>query len=175
VTIREPVCGALVCLTALSVEDAPLWERWMADPETTRYLYAPGDRPRQPQTEKTLRDWGRTMLADPQRIVFGLRERAGGRSIGDSRLAPGPRSRSARFSIMIGDAEYRGRGIGTEATSLVCTYGFEQLGLDEILLEVDPQNEPAIRAYLAVGFTHARRRVMRLPREQFVALTARPQ
>ena len=124
-TIREPLCGELVCLAPLTVEDAPAWARWMNDPETTRYLYAPGDHPRQPQTEQALREWGRTMLADPRRIVFGLRERESGISIGDSRLAPGPGSRAARFSIMIGDRRFRGRGMGTEATLLVCRYGFE--------------------------------------------------
>lgn len=147
----------------------------MADPGTTRYLYAPGDRPKQPQNEEALRDWGRTMLADPHRIVFGLRERAGGTSIGDSRLAPGPGSGRARFSIMIGDGRFRGMGIGTEATALVCRYGFEELGLDEIQLEVDPANEPAVRAYAAVGFVAVRRRLMRLRREALVASPARPQ
>ena len=93
----------------------------------------------------------------PRRIVFGLRERESGVSIGDSRLAPGPGSRAARFSIMIGDRQFRGRGMGTEATLLVCRYGFEQLGLEEIRLEVDPQNAPAVRAYESVGFVHGRR------------------
>jgi RimJ/RimL family protein N-acetyltransferase len=172
VTIREPVCGALVCLAPLTVEDAPAWERWMADPDTTRYLYAPGDRPRQPQTEDALREWGRTMLADPHRIVFGLREREGGASIGDSRLAPGPGRGTARFSIMIGDRRYRGRGMGTEATALVCRYGFDAMGLDEIQLEVDPQNEAAVRAYETVGFVHVRRRMMRLRRDRLVAPAA---
>jgi RimJ/RimL family protein N-acetyltransferase len=174
-TIREPICGELVCLAPLTVEDAPSWERWMGDPETTRYLYAPGDYPRQPQTEEALREWGRTMLADPRRIVFGLRERSSGTSIGDSRLAPGPGSRTARFSIMIGDRRFRGQGIGTEATRLVCLYGFDQLGLEEILLEVDPQNEAAVRAYRSVGFVHGRRRSMRLRRDGLIAAAVSPQ
>jgi RimJ/RimL family protein N-acetyltransferase len=175
VTIREPLCGELVCLAPLTVEDAPAWERWMNDPETIRYLYAPGDHPRQPQTEAALREWGRTMLADPRRIVFGLREREGGASIGDSRLAPGPGSRTARFSIMIGDRRFRGLGMGTEATWLVCRYGFDQLGLEEIRLEVDPQNAAAVRAYESVGFVHGRRRSMRLQRGGLVAAAVSPQ
>ena len=62
------------------------WVRWMDDPETTRYLYAPGEAPREPHTVTSLLDWGRRILADPQRFVFGLEERAGGRLIGDARL-----------------------------------------------------------------------------------------
>jgi RimJ/RimL family protein N-acetyltransferase len=174
-TIGEPLCGDLVCLAPLTVDDAPAWARWMADPGTTRYLYAPGDEPRQPQTEDALREWGRTMLADPHRIVFGLREREGGASIGDSRLAPGVGGRTARFSIMIGDGRYRGRGMGTEATWLVCRYGFENMRLEEIRLEVDPQNLAAVRAYETVGFTHGRRRGMRLRRGELVAPAVSPQ
>jgi RimJ/RimL family protein N-acetyltransferase len=49
---------------------------------------------------------------------------------------------------MIGAAEFRGRGIGTEATGMVCRFGFEQLGLREITLEVDPRNQAAVHAYL---------------------------
>jgi ribosomal protein S18 acetylase RimI-like enzyme len=36
--------------------------------------------------------------------------------------------------------------------------------VDEITLEVDPRNTPAIRAYRAVGFEHARGQMMRLTR-----------
>ena len=74
------------------------WVRWMNDPETTRYLYAPGDHPRQPQTEQALRDWGRTMLADPRRIVFGLRERDERRSRSATRGWPPGREAARRGS-----------------------------------------------------------------------------
>jgi RimJ/RimL family protein N-acetyltransferase len=167
-TIREPICGRLVCLTPLSVADAQLWLRWMHDPATTRYLYAPGDQPKRPHTLESLTEWGHTMLADPVRVVFGLAAVGEELAIGDARLTPAASGRSARFSIMIGEASYRGRGLGREATELVCRYGFEQLGLEEIRLEVDPRNEPAIRAYLAVGFERRRGRAMRLTRSAWV-------
>jgi RimJ/RimL family protein N-acetyltransferase len=76
---------------------------------------------------------------------------------------------------MIGDRRFRGQGIGTEATRLVCLYGFDRLGLEEILLEVDPQNEAAVRAYRSVGFVHGRRRSMRLRRDGLIAAAVSPQ
>ena len=152
-TIREPICGEGVCLVSLSAASVDDWVRWMDDPETTRYLYAPGEAPREPHTVASLLDWGRRILADPQRMVFGLEERAGGRLIGDARLTP-IRGGRMKFSIMIGLGEFRGRGLGREATDLVCRYAFEQLGATEIVLEVDPRNLAAVRAYLAVGFEH---------------------
>jgi RimJ/RimL family protein N-acetyltransferase len=94
-------------------------------------------------------------------VVFALRHRESERLIGDARLTPVGRRR-AKFSIMIGAAEFRGRGIGTEATGMVCRFGFEQLGLREITLEVDPRNQAAVHAYLKVGFEHDGITTMRL-------------
>ena len=161
VTIKEPICGQLVCLATLSTDSVGDWVRWMDDPTTTRYLYAPGDQPVQPHSPSSLLDWGRRILSDPERVVFALRHRDSDRLIGDARLTPVGRRR-AKFSIMIGAAEFRGRGIGTEATGMVCRFGFEQLGLREITLEVDPRNQAAVHAYLNVGFEHDGTTTMRL-------------
>jgi RimJ/RimL family protein N-acetyltransferase len=169
VTIREPICGRGVCLVSLSAASVDEWVRWMDDPETTRYLYAPGEAPREPHTATSLLDWGRRILADPQRLVFGLEERAGGRLIGDARLTP-VRGGRMKFSIMIGVSEFRGRGLGREATDLVCRYAFEQLGAAEIVLEVDPRNLAAVRAYLAVGFEHGAGPAMQLTRRRWQGL-----
>lgn len=165
-TIREPVCGEAVCLTPLSTASAPTWLEWMSDPSTTRYLYAPGREPKSPHTLETLLRWGRTALADPRLVVFGLRDRASDQEIGDARLVPSGRGKG-RFSIVIGDSRFRGQGLGGEATALVCHFGFERLGLDTIELDVDPRNEPAIRAYLRVGFEQTRGNTMVLQRAEF--------
>jgi RimJ/RimL family protein N-acetyltransferase len=169
VTIREPICGRGVCLVSLSAASVDEWVRWMDDPETTRYLYAPGEAPREPHTVTSLLDWGRRILADPQRLVFGLEERAAGRLIGDARLTP-IRGGRMKFSIMIGVGEFRGRGLGREATDLVCRYAFEQLGATEIVLEVDPRNLAAVRAYLGVGFEHGAGPAMQLTRGRWQGL-----
>jgi len=169
VTIRTPICGELVCLAPLTVEAVPDWVRWMTDPDTTRYLYAPGDEPPDLHTTASLLDWGRRILADPTRIVFGLTTPGSVRQIGDARLGPMLGGR-ARFSIMIGEHEHRGRGLGTEATRMVCDFGFDRLGLREITLQVDPRNRAAVRAYLSAGFEQRRGAEMRLSRTRWAAL-----
>ena len=75
-----------------------------------------------------------------------------------------------KFSIMIGVGEFRGRGLGREATDLVCGYAFEQLGASEIVLEVDPRNLAAVRAYLGVGFEHGAGPAMQLTRGRWQGL-----
>ena len=171
-TIREPICGRDVCLAPLSTATVSEWLRWMDDPETTRYLYAPGEQPREEPSESSLLDWGRRILADTERLVFALQDGASGRLIGDARLTPIGRGR-AKFSIMIGVSEFRGRGLGREATELVCRFGFEQLDLGAIVLEVDPRNLAAVRTYLGAGFEHGSGAAMRLTRERWLELNGR--
>ncbi|WP_052947397.1 GNAT family N-acetyltransferase [Aneurinibacillus tyrosinisolvens] len=54
--------------------------------------------------------------------------------------------------LMIGDSEANGKGLGLQATSLVCEFGFSVLGLKEIYLEVFAENQRAKRIYQSCGF-----------------------
>src|SRR5205085_648357 len=58
-TIGERIVGELVTLAPLDPADAPAWARWLADPETTRYLYGRRGPPDRPATTTELRSWGR--------------------------------------------------------------------------------------------------------------------
>lgn len=60
--------------------------------------------------------------------------------------------RRAGFHILIGDPNYWGKGVGTEATMLMLAYGFEVLNLHKVWLGVADANEGAIRAYEKAGF-----------------------
>lgn len=161
-TIRDRIVGERVALSPLSVADAPAWARWLNDPDTTRYLYGRHRRrPRGRVTEREATQWGRRMLADPLRLAVGLEELEHGAVVGNARLVPEGRRRF-RFSIVIGEAEHRGGGLGGEATRLICRYAMEQMDAREVVLEVDPRNIPAVRAYLSAGFVPGRRDSMLL-------------
>ncbi|MGZ4480600.1 MAG: GNAT family N-acetyltransferase [Gaiellales bacterium] len=167
-TIREPIDGRLVSLVPLSVTGAADWVRWMNDPETTRYLFGPPGRPKETFTLQDELTWGRRMLADPEQVVFGLRE-PGGRIVGNARLTPIGRGR-ASFGIVIGEADARGRGLGREATALICDFAFDRLQLREVVLHVDDRNQAGVHAYRAVGFEPARGSTMRLTRSRRLQL-----
>ena len=160
-TIADRIVGRLVALAPLAIADVDRWARWLADPDTTRYLYGRGERPSAPPTRAALLDWGRRMLADPHRIAFGLEDAETGQVIGNARLTP-MGARRARYSILIGEPTHRGRGLGTEATELVCDYGFRSMRLREVVLDVDRRNVTAVAAYLRAGFTPGRGSSMRL-------------
>ena len=66
-------------------------------------------------------------------------------------------SRSAVLGIFIGDADFREHGYGAEAVNLILEYGFRQLNLNSVQLEVLADNERAHRCYLKCGFKDAGR------------------
>lgn len=64
----------------------------------------------------------------------------------------------AEFGIVIGEKEFQGRGMGTEATKLMLDYGFNILNLHNIMLKAFAYNEAGIRAYQKAGFQEIGRR-----------------
>lgn len=61
-------------------------------------------------------------------------------------------SRNAWFGLFIGAEDARGRGYGSQACKLTLDFGFRNLGLNRISLEVAATNEAAIRLYQRAGF-----------------------
>ena len=61
-------------------------------------------------------------------------------------------NRSANFRIALFDHGNFGKGIGSTAVKLTIQFGFEELGLECVELEVFDFNERAIKSYLKAGF-----------------------
>jgi hypothetical protein len=60
-------------------------------------------------------------------------------------------SRSAEFTVYIGDFDYRGKGIGKDALITLFDYGFKTLNLHRIWCEVYSNNK-ALGVYEHIGF-----------------------
>lgn len=58
----------------------------------------------------------------------------------------------AEYGIFIGEAEARGRGIGTAAAKLMLRYCFEEEQLHRVYLRALSENGQAIRSYEKAGF-----------------------
>ena len=58
----------------------------------------------------------------------------------------------AEYGIFIGEAQARGRGVGTAAAKLMLRYCFEEEKLHRIYLRVLADNQQAIRSYEKAGF-----------------------
>lgn len=62
--------------------------------------------------------------------------------------------RNAELQIRIGDHVYQSKGYGSEAVDLLCEFGFKDLNLHRIHLQVFADNSRAIKAYEKCGFSH---------------------
>ena len=58
----------------------------------------------------------------------------------------------AEYGIFIGEADARGRGIGTAAAQLMLRYCFEEVGLHRVYLRAFAENMQAIGSYEKAGF-----------------------
>ena len=62
------------------------------------------------------------------------------------------RLRAAEFAIMIGDKSKWGTGIGRACTGWALRFGFDELALHRIYLDVLETNERAVKLYESLGF-----------------------
>lgn len=145
--------GERVGLGPTSRELLLLITRWMNSLETTRFLRMGVYHPE--QEEK----WFDNLMADSSTHYFTIYELSNMRPIGGVDLHEiDLRNRTAEVGIMIGEADARGKGYGTEATRLICDFGFNALGLHSIMLMTYAWNVAGQRAYEKAGFKEVGRR-----------------
>lgn len=88
-----------------------------------------------------------------QAFRFSIRTLAEDKLIGVTSLWVHSWTHSDAWSgIMVGDREYWGKGFGTDAMRLIVQYGFVELNLRRISLDLHAYNERALKSYQKVGF-----------------------
>lgn len=129
--------------------DLPLFVRWFNDPDV-RYWLALSEAPE--LTLEKEREWFEEARGNPDRVLWCI-EKEGGQLIGNLGLHFIDETHGrATLGISIGEKEYWGRGYGSEAIAQALRYGFGELGLRRIDLQVDEDNERGIRCYEKCGF-----------------------
>jgi diamine N-acetyltransferase len=113
-----------------------------------------------PWSEPKFHEWfTRRVLKTNDAVWFSLVDIRSGQLVGFSGIRDiDLLHRTAEFFITIGEAGYRGRGIGTEATLLTLDYAFTMLNIHSILLDVSSASLAGIRAYEKAGFREIGRR-----------------
>jgi RimJ/RimL family protein N-acetyltransferase len=148
-SVKPTLTGERVLLRPFVDEDQAAFAAILADPEVARLTGSPPDDGFEPAR---LRAWYGTRNSQPDRLDLAVVDRASGDCVGEVVLNEWDRhNASCNFRTLIGPAG-RDRGLGTEAVRLVLGYGFEQLGLHRIGLEVFAFNPRARRVYEKVGF-----------------------
>src|SRR5690242_20599788 len=86
---------------------------------------------------KKLRRWYATRADHADRLDLSIIDRVSGRWAGEVVLNNLDRAnRSCGFRILLGSAEFRDRGLGTEASRLALAHAFERVGVHRVELQV---------------------------------------
>ncbi len=149
------ITGETVALGPLRRDLLPLHVRWANDFDVWRTVVANvGPRPAETQTT-----WFDRVSTAADTVVFLIYERSSMRPIGAAGLHEiDHATRTASYSIAIGEKDCWGKGYGTETTRLLLAYGFSELRLHNIMLFAHSDNAPAIAAYRRAGFREIGRR-----------------
>ena len=150
---RRPIIrGEHVFLRAPERSDIATFVRWFNDADVLHNLAM-----RTPMSEAAEERWFDRMLGSQGGTDhhFVICARDGGRALGTIGLhGVDLTDGTAEFGIAIGEQEYWNRGFGTDATRAICDFGFGELRLERIGLQVYAGNERARRTYEKVGFVH---------------------
>jgi len=122
--------------------------RWINDPEVLATLGC-----RKPVGRVSEREWLEEQYKSDEQMNLAIVLKDGDRHIGNCGFNDIDYvDRCGVFGILIGEKDCWGQGYAPEAAKLVLKYGFEELGLHRIELEVYSHNARAVRAYEKVGF-----------------------
>ncbi|EOR93848.1 GCN5-related N-acetyltransferase [Arcticibacter svalbardensis MN12-7] len=138
----------LIYLRALHQDDAKTSYAWRNNPliwEFTKFRAA------RHITFEIESAWIKNVINKDNEYRFAICMKEDGRYIGNVQLID-LKEHSAEFHLFIGDVSYWGKGIGKEATDLILQYGFINLGLKFIYLQVHRENLPAMSIYKKIGF-----------------------
>ncbi len=136
-----------ITLERLRDEDSDALYRWINDREVVELSAA-----FRPVSRDDHEAWLARALNSPG--TFAIRE--DGRLVGSCQLIEDPDAPGeAELRIRLGEADARGRGVGTQAMRLLLAHGFGSMGLRRVHLQVFASNARAIRSYEKAGFTRA--------------------
>jgi RimJ/RimL family protein N-acetyltransferase len=148
--IRHLIRGERVYLRPAERNDIPYFVRWFNDAETASFLSL-----RAPMSIAAEEQWFERLQADngKSRWHFVMCLLATDQPIGTIGLFDVDEvNGSAGMGIMIGEKSLWGKGLGTDALNALLDFGFGELRLERIWLEVNDDNLRGKRSYEKSGF-----------------------
>ena len=92
------------------------------------------------------------VFEDSDHKIFSIY--SGGEHIGEVHLAIEEALGDGQLSVLIGRKDLWHKGLGSSATSKIIEFGFDQLGLFRIWVDVPEYNKKAINLFRQFGFIH---------------------
>jgi RimJ/RimL family protein N-acetyltransferase len=143
----KKLSGIKCYLSPINFDDIEKYTEWVNDMETGLYVLF-GSNVLDLVKEKKLLEY-----LNQNDIIMAIIEKENNKAVGICGFHNRNEvHRSATFGIFIGDKNYWGHGLGTEATLLALDYAFNLLNLNSISLEVVDYNKRAIQCYEKCGF-----------------------
>ncbi len=139
-------------LRALQTEDVWLMYRWYNDPRVMEDMMPPQEL-FAPSMEEVRRAVERAVASSIERCF--LIHDAAGRALGFASFTSiDLRAASAQLTVVIGESEEWGKGLGKETTERMVRYAFSVLNLHRVHVRVAEHNARAIACFEACGFVH---------------------
>lgn len=149
------IVGEKVALGPLRRDLIPLHAKWRNDFFVIRTF---GDTP-EPRTIERQTVWFDRAATGSEAYWFVIYEIGTWRPIGSTDLFEiDHRHGTCTFGLLIGEADARGKGYGTETARLMLDYAFTALGMHNVRLDVDEFNLAGRKAYERAGFKECGRR-----------------
>jgi RimJ/RimL family protein N-acetyltransferase len=141
--------GHAVGLALMRPEDVAAIARWHQDLEFTANIGSPGEA----HTVEMRREaYEKNARMRPDSVEFAIILLSSGQLVGFGGLFDISRAMTATLFVGIGERNLWGKGLGTEATRLICEFGFFFRNLHGIKVEVNGYNRRAMRIYERLGF-----------------------
>lgn len=155
-TVKPVLRGERLELRPFREEDLPAMAEALADPEVLVLTGSVHSREeaigRPPVLDDLELAWYRSRADALDRLDLAIADLGSAACVGEAVLNDyDAANESCNFRILIGPRG-RDRGLGTEATQLIVTYGLHELGLHRIELSVYAFNPRAQHVYEKVGF-----------------------
>lgn len=140
--------GKQVLLRPVKLSDAKRFVKWFNDKSVNKFMFVRGIT--LAKEKKYILDRIKGKVKDVLHFCIDTKD---GVHIGAISLESiQKRNKNASFGIIIGDKNYWSKGYGEEASRLILEYGFKQLKLHRVELDVYSYNTRAIGLYKKLGF-----------------------
>jgi RimJ/RimL family protein N-acetyltransferase len=141
-------CGRYLIRTIKPDDASDAWAAWMSDPEVIAMLNSGGK-------VLTRGDIVAYIKKFDQRshLLLGIFEQASGLHLGIFRIDIDPKLRRFLVFLLIGEAQYRNKGVTNEITVPFRDYFFETLGLSIMMATALAHNQAIIHYLLKSGWS----------------------
>jgi len=125
------------------------YRKWMEDPEINQFLESRFEK----WPVKKLKKYIKNVNKNPDYLFLAIIHKTSKKRVGNIKLGPiNRRHKFADIGIIIGEKEFWGKGLASEAIRLITDYAFNKLKLHKLTAGAYISNLGSTRAFEKVGF-----------------------